>query len=1780
MNPFLFRKRTLQIFALVVIFLFLNLSVVSALEISNVRAESVTDRSAAIRWDTDQTADSFVDYGTNLSNFSKTGDASLVNAHYLALNSLLAETQYYFQVASGDIVDNNSGNFYTFTTLAPDITPPELKVNLSEIIAGSNVEINGWSELGARVDLKVNGQGVGSKTVESFELENDTVSPGEQFTGKFIFTNVALLPEQDNLLEITALDQAGNSVSWNGTVFSDTHKPTLELNNVSSITDKSSIELLGNISENVSYEIWVNNRSVQNGEGKAIQKSVTLADGDNLIEIRIKDRAGWDNSYSLHVFADSKPLTVKAEIEKGYEYFQGRDKSTINGETKPGSNVYLYVYKVMGSDFHPDFKRDARAKTLADASGNFTFKEVNFAQLITDISFKDFGPKEVPSNLLEVSTYPISEVAQQQYSTYYVYIIVESPTGKTSYWEHGVTVQTCYSGLAFSVESIDQFQGPLRLIPSLMDAGRQEIQAAFELKYTGSGLPKLGTNGEEIEPGYQISSVRFEPACTQNMKRSEDKFGLGCKIFTAQYKAIPSGDKTKIYVTWNLQSSRDWSKSESSYWNQFKKSQIVFPLKITVDYQERTGLDQWSGTQTQSACYDLGYFVDVPVDSSDMIPDFLADEGVKAINWTIEKIDQVSVYVKDAYLVAGITCMSASTLKTAVRWIRMFTSKMEAYYSTVKKLLTKDDGKSCFIDQSGLYLDKDLRAWSKMDYGIVPTFGSGDVLPELAIKAIKGGESSEEWKAVSLNTRCPKTAALWKAEAALDQAYRWVCDRAFCRAVPARWTEGQPLQNITQRILEQKQCAATAKGLVLEKKENCDQYVQKNQVVQANLLSLKQQDGDKAKNICWQYEGALYYQPYLAEDSELNNKGIFHLKPIGPDGISSWTPSMEPLVVYNPFKSNDNFITGRDITCKTLCERKPGYTAITGGTGVTGNCLLEETDGKKTFVRVNQEQYDAGYTKDCFVTVTVGNLAKFDRCICEPKKDYRELLLANKGAREAQVKEPWSYQQYRVYEENRHTKGTNYPAERYYSGRDLSGAFGANSLIDYLHPGAESEAKVDPHTQIIGTFQTLCLAGIYKNLQMLKSILLGLSKCINEAKYTGLHDAGMCKTLFTQHVCGLIYKALSLFQSGCSPDNSDGIQSAGVFGDVGALIAGGYGSMNSALETSVNDLKSDYGNAQLNQYFDSGAQGVAQSICLAAFGYEIPIFNKEFLMDAAYAFPSKTSVLVAPAMRELSTYNPVKQTAVYRYEVGGAIMPGCKIKRWSVSLKCIGPEDEGYEGVDLSCLGQGCDCLNSRTVDPGREKLIKAGFDLTSGQLFDLPLESPLLLQDTSFRYDHVVVKLDLDQSEKGNQAMCFDSQYQHGNQAVYYIPIKDVSPSAKFVCQVDLNTGKYVCPEIGKEFGWGEAYLEEPYVECWDKVSSTWANCNAVKYSIGDQIRVKADVNNDGKGQCLKRTVQGVPGAEREVFRTLPEGSVGSQPVIDDLGTVNDLMFGTSGGYNSLSLVPGGNSGCQPPSYTPSISTIGGTKTYSFEFTLPEASGKIMLQVPTGVVPSAGYSVIGGHLSKGGSTLFTLDEINSVVFQMDGFSLNHVLNGISLTDTNRRCTYQSGTSSSTSGGSRQITITYELLDKTGVSDCRLAQKPVKAVFGKAKHTLSLIIYKEDTSIMGKLYLAREYGNVLNTAKTIIEQKRGDLPNAWALYYSVASNLQRGNMEGSVVKYTAEIQENLNIFFQRKLYGQDIEKYSPTVLTNNEYLKIKTYLCQVDADARFGRLNQRECAST
>jgi hypothetical protein len=112
----------------------------------------VTDRSAAVTWNTDELADSFVDYSESPYRGLIAGRAEVVTEHTVILTNLTPGKRYFYTVGSSD----RSGNGPTetavanFTTLAEPISePPPAPANL-RVTPGFEVNLLEWDVVEAR----------------------------------------------------------------------------------------------------------------------------------------------------------------------------------------------------------------------------------------------------------------------------------------------------------------------------------------------------------------------------------------------------------------------------------------------------------------------------------------------------------------------------------------------------------------------------------------------------------------------------------------------------------------------------------------------------------------------------------------------------------------------------------------------------------------------------------------------------------------------------------------------------------------------------------------------------------------------------------------------------------------------------------------------------------------------------------------------------------------------------------------------------------------------------------------------------------------------------------------------------------------------------------------------------------------------------------------------------------------------------------------------------------------------------------------------------------------------------------------------------------------------------------------------------------------------------------------------------------------------------------------------------------------------------------------------
>ncbi len=94
--------------------------------ISNVVVSEITDTSVRISWDTNESADSLIDYGLTTSYGSVASSSTLVTSHSFVLTGLAIGTAYHFKITSKDSSNNSQSTsdltFQTTDTVSPVIS--------------------------------------------------------------------------------------------------------------------------------------------------------------------------------------------------------------------------------------------------------------------------------------------------------------------------------------------------------------------------------------------------------------------------------------------------------------------------------------------------------------------------------------------------------------------------------------------------------------------------------------------------------------------------------------------------------------------------------------------------------------------------------------------------------------------------------------------------------------------------------------------------------------------------------------------------------------------------------------------------------------------------------------------------------------------------------------------------------------------------------------------------------------------------------------------------------------------------------------------------------------------------------------------------------------------------------------------------------------------------------------------------------------------------------------------------------------------------------------------------------------------------------------------------------------------------------------------------------------------------------------------------------------------------------------------------------------------------
>jgi hypothetical protein len=170
---------------------------VSSVAVSDVLATSVT-----VTWTTSEPATSQVEYGPTTAYGSRTPvDPTLATSHGVTLTGLAPGTTHHLGVRSVDWAGNEAlGSDLSFTTPAPDTTPPTVPGNLAATpVSPSRIDLS-WA---------ASSDGVG---VTGYEVSRDDATvatvPGPGFS------DTGLAPGSSHTYRVRALDAAGNASGW------------------------------------------------------------------------------------------------------------------------------------------------------------------------------------------------------------------------------------------------------------------------------------------------------------------------------------------------------------------------------------------------------------------------------------------------------------------------------------------------------------------------------------------------------------------------------------------------------------------------------------------------------------------------------------------------------------------------------------------------------------------------------------------------------------------------------------------------------------------------------------------------------------------------------------------------------------------------------------------------------------------------------------------------------------------------------------------------------------------------------------------------------------------------------------------------------------------------------------------------------------------------------------------------------------------------------------------------------------------------------------------------------------------------------------------------------------------------------------------------------------------------------------------------------------------------------------------------------------------------------
>ena len=269
--------------------------------------------------------------------------------NYTTVFAVSAEGHHSVDYYSKDVANNTEA--IKKVEFKIDTVPPILVVSAPAdglLTNSSPVEVTGSTEIGAIV--KLNRVAV---AVESG-----------------LFTSNMVLTEGDNVINLTAFDEAGNHRTVMRSVVLDTRAPVLDVGVLPALTNRSAQTLTGKAVDAHQVQVFVDGKSVPllNGFFKA---NLTLMEGMNEILVVAQDLAGNMNRTTRKAVLDTIPPNIVI-LEPTWTKTKN-STANIRGRTEPNAHVFING-KELAVDANGGFNCSV---TLRQGHNAFTIKAID-----------------------------------------------------------------------------------------------------------------------------------------------------------------------------------------------------------------------------------------------------------------------------------------------------------------------------------------------------------------------------------------------------------------------------------------------------------------------------------------------------------------------------------------------------------------------------------------------------------------------------------------------------------------------------------------------------------------------------------------------------------------------------------------------------------------------------------------------------------------------------------------------------------------------------------------------------------------------------------------------------------------------------------------------------------------------------------------------------------------------------------------------------------------------------------------------------------------------------------------------------------------------------------------------------------------------------------------------------------------------------------------------------------------------------------------------------------